>query len=118
MRAYLTKPGLNLCLVNLPCYSPDLNPNEAIWGWARQDVSANLCLEPVPKSGRLRGAFSPICPTSGKKSNAVAEPRCKCSFHLGFGLGSSAAGTATSPLTWEIRVWQGNLQAGQTDNFP
>ena len=44
MRAYVTKPGLNLRLVNLPSYSPDFNPDEAIWGWARQGVTANLCL--------------------------------------------------------------------------
>ncbi len=44
MRAYLTKPGLNLCLVNLLSYSPAFNPGEAIWGWARQEMTANLCL--------------------------------------------------------------------------
>ena len=25
-------------------YSPDFNADEAIWGWARQEVTANLCL--------------------------------------------------------------------------
>ena len=35
VRAYLTTPGLNLRLVNLPSYSPDFNPDEAIWGWVR-----------------------------------------------------------------------------------
>ena len=44
MRANLTKPGLNLRLVNLPSYSPDFNPDGAIWGWAHQEVTANLCL--------------------------------------------------------------------------
>ena len=44
LRAYLTTPGLNLRLVNLPSYSPDFNADEAIWGWARQEVTANLCL--------------------------------------------------------------------------
>ena len=44
IRAYLTTPDLNLRLVNLPSYSPDFNPDEAIWGWARQEVTANLCL--------------------------------------------------------------------------
>ena len=33
IRAYLTTPGLNLHLVNLPSYSPDFNADEAIWGW-------------------------------------------------------------------------------------
>ena len=44
LRAYLTTPDLNLRLVNLPSYSPDFNADEAIWGWARQEVKANLCL--------------------------------------------------------------------------
>ena len=44
MRAYLTKPSQNLRLVNLSSYSPDFNPDQAIWGWARQEMTANLCL--------------------------------------------------------------------------
>ena len=44
IRAYLTTPGLNLRLVNLPSYSPDFDADEAIWGWARQEVTGNLCL--------------------------------------------------------------------------
>ena len=37
-------PGLNLRLVNLPGYSPDFNAGEAIWGWAREEATGNLCL--------------------------------------------------------------------------
>ena len=44
LRAYLTTSGLRLRLVNLPSYSPDFNADEAIWGWAREEVTANLCL--------------------------------------------------------------------------
>ena len=52
LRAYLTTPGLNLCWVNpvsstgqaLPSYRPDFNADEAVWGWVRQEVTANLCL--------------------------------------------------------------------------
>ena len=44
LRAYLATPGLCLRLVNLPGYSPDLNADEAIWAWARTEVTANLCL--------------------------------------------------------------------------
>ena len=44
VRAYLTTPGLHLRLVNLPSYSPDFNPDEAIWGWVRQEATANVCL--------------------------------------------------------------------------
>ena len=35
---------MNLRLVNLPSYRPDFNPDEAIWGWAREETTANLCL--------------------------------------------------------------------------
>lgn len=44
LRAYLATPNLCLRLVNLPGYSPDFNPDEAIWDWAREEVTANLCL--------------------------------------------------------------------------
>ena len=44
LRAYLATPDLNLRLVNLPSYSPDFNADEAIWGWARQEATANQCL--------------------------------------------------------------------------
>ena len=44
LRTYLTTPGLRLRLVNLPSYSPDFNADEAIWGWVRQEVTANWCL--------------------------------------------------------------------------
>ena len=44
IRAYLTTPNLNLRLVNLPSYSPDFNADEAIWGWVRQEATANQCL--------------------------------------------------------------------------
>ena len=44
LRTYLTTPGLNLRLVNLPSYSPDFNADEAIWGWAREEATANQCL--------------------------------------------------------------------------
>jgi len=43
LRTYLTTPNLNLTLLTLPPYSPDFNPDEAIWDWARQEVTANRC---------------------------------------------------------------------------
>lgn len=43
IRQYLSTPDLNLCLVALPSYSPDFNPDEAIWDWIREDVTANFC---------------------------------------------------------------------------
>ena len=44
LREYLKTPDLNLRLVNLPGYSPDFNADEAIWGWAREEATGNLCL--------------------------------------------------------------------------
>ena len=44
LRAYLKTPGLCLRLVNLPGYCPDFNADLAIWDWAREEVTANLCL--------------------------------------------------------------------------
>ena len=44
MREYLRTPGLGLRLMNLPGYSPDFNADEAIWGWAREEATGNLCL--------------------------------------------------------------------------
>ena len=44
VREYLRTSGLGLRLVNLPGYSPDFNADEAIWGWAREEATGNLCL--------------------------------------------------------------------------
>ena len=44
VREFLRRPELNLRLVNLPGYSPDFNADEAIWGWAREEATGNLCL--------------------------------------------------------------------------
>ena len=44
VREYLRTPELELRLVNLPGYSPDFNADEAVWGWAREEVTGNLCL--------------------------------------------------------------------------
>ena len=44
LRAYLATSGLCLRLVSLPGYSPDFNADEAIWDWAREEITANLWL--------------------------------------------------------------------------
>jgi transposase len=44
VRDYLATPDLGLRLVRLPAYSPDFNPDEAIWAWAREEATANTCL--------------------------------------------------------------------------
>jgi transposase len=44
VRDYLATPDLAIRVVRLPAYSPDFNPDEAIWAWAREEVTANTCL--------------------------------------------------------------------------
>ena len=44
VREWLGRPGVNLRLVNLQGYSQDFNADEAIWGWAREEATGNLCL--------------------------------------------------------------------------
>jgi len=44
VRDYLATPDLALRALRLPAYSPDFNPDEAIWAWAREEVTANTCL--------------------------------------------------------------------------
>jgi len=44
VRAYLATPDLALRVLRLPAYSPDCNPDKAIWAWAREEVTANTCL--------------------------------------------------------------------------
>jgi transposase len=44
LRTYLATPALDLRLIRLPAYSPDFNADEAIWGWAREEVTSNTCL--------------------------------------------------------------------------
>jgi transposase len=43
LRAYLRTPALRLRLVRLPAYSPDFNADEHLWGWIREEVTANTC---------------------------------------------------------------------------
>ncbi len=43
LRAYLATPDLRLRLVRLPAYSPDFNADEHVWGWVREEVTANTC---------------------------------------------------------------------------
>ena len=57
IRGYLATPDLNLQLVPLPAYSPDFNGDEAIWDWAREEVTANTCLGTKEKVQEKVGEF-------------------------------------------------------------
>ena len=57
IREYLMTPALNLRLVALPGYSPDFNPDEAIWDWIREEVTANICFGTAAKVRERVDAF-------------------------------------------------------------
>jgi transposase len=57
IRAYLATPDVRLRLVRLPAYSPDFNPDEAIWGWIRDEVTANTCFGTKAKVQHHVGQF-------------------------------------------------------------
>ena len=105
VREYLRKPGLELRLVNLPGYSPDFNADEAVWGWAREEATGNLCLggkravqERVGESlaglasrkdeveRRCRNGAAVKGRNAATRLPARFPPSGKCTSHLGFGL--------------------------------
>ena len=57
IREYLTTTDLKLRLVALPGYSPDFNPDEAVWDWIREDVTANTCFGTAAKVREKVDAF-------------------------------------------------------------
>ncbi|MDO8674456.1 MAG: IS630 family transposase [Dehalococcoidia bacterium] len=57
IRELLATPDLRLRLVALPGYSPDFNADEAIWDWAREEVTANTCLGTKAKVEEKMGEF-------------------------------------------------------------
>lgn len=57
IRTLLATPGLSLRLVALPAYSPDFSADEAIWEWAREMVTGNVCLGTKAKVQEKMGQF-------------------------------------------------------------
>lgn len=57
VRDELATPDLALRLVRLPAYSPDYNPAEHLWGWAREEVTANTCFGTAAKVREAVGGF-------------------------------------------------------------
>lgn len=73
MRAFLTTPDLKLRLVALPAYSPDFNPDEAIWDWAREEVTANTCFGTAARAqAKMDSFFSGLT-----KRTAEVQQRCR-----------------------------------------
>jgi transposase len=73
IREYLTTPDLKLRLVALPGYSPDFNPDEAIWDWIREEVTANTCFGTAAKvSEKVDAFFAGLA-----KRAAEVQQRCR-----------------------------------------
>jgi transposase len=49
--------ALNITLMPLPSYSPDLMPVEALWRWLREDVTAHHCHADAADLSRRVAAF-------------------------------------------------------------
>lgn len=73
MREYLATPDLNLRLVALPTYSPDFNPDEAIWDWIREEVTVNTCFGTAAKVTEKVDAFF----TGLAERTAEVKQRCR-----------------------------------------
>jgi transposase len=73
MRAYLATADLKLRLVALPAYSPDFNADEAIWNWARQEVTANVCFGTAVK---VREKLEPFFAGLAQRT-AEVQQRCR-----------------------------------------
>jgi transposase len=73
IREYLATPNLRLRLVALPAYSPDFNPDEAIWDWARDEVTANICFGTAAKvQEKLDSFFAGLA-----ERTAEVQSRCR-----------------------------------------
>lgn len=57
LRDYLATPDLRLRLLRLPSYSPDDHPDEKIWGWVREEATANTCFGTKAKVREAVEAF-------------------------------------------------------------
>ena len=74
VREYLRTPGLHLGLVNLPGNSPDFDGDEAIWGWAREEATGNVCAGTKEAVQGMVGNFLAAWPVGKKRSRGAAGP--------------------------------------------
>ena len=72
LRAYLATPDLRLRLARLPGYSPDFSADEAIWGWVREEVTANTCFGTKAKVREAVDQFF------GALANRAEEVKRRC----------------------------------------
>jgi transposase len=87
VRDYLATPDLGLRVLRLPAYSPDFNPDEAIWAWAREEVTANTCLGTKAKvQAKMAHFFAGLADRT-----AEVQSRCRRTLQA---LAEGIAGTA------------------------
>ena len=73
LRAYLRTPDVRLRLVRLPAYSPDFNADEHVWGWVREEVTANTCFGTATK---VRAHVDPFLARLAARTEDVKQ-RCR-----------------------------------------
>lgn len=88
IRAYLQTPDLRLRLIRLPAYSPDYNADEHIWGWVRDEVTANICFGTAANVRETVDAFF------SEVATRATEVMTRCRTHLQ----SAAELFASSPM--------------------
>jgi transposase len=73
IRDYLATPDVRFRLVRLPAYSPDFNADEHIWGWIREEVTANTCFGTAAK---VREHVDPFLADLATRTDEVTQ-RCR-----------------------------------------
>ncbi len=63
--------------LRLPAYSPDFNPDEAIWAWAREEVTAAPAWAPRPRCRSRWPSSSPGCRAAPPRCSPAAAAHCK-----------------------------------------
>ena len=71
----------------LPAYSPDFNPDEASWAWAREEVTANTCLgTKAMVQEKMADFFRRLAPYLKPYPFQIVEIMVYLLFAVGFGL--------------------------------
>ncbi len=94
VRTYLATSDLDLLVLRLPAYSPDFNADEAIWAWAREEVTANTCLGSKDQVQEKMSQFF----DGLKARTAEVQSRCRSKLQAL----AEAVTTAAPELTQEV----------------
>jgi len=103
LRTYLATPDLRLRLVRLPAYSPDFNADEHLWGWIREEVTANTCFG---TAANVHAHVDPFLAGLATRAEAVKR-RCRTTLQTSANA-LDALSTATAILRHARSVTQTN----------